>query len=812
MKKSILSAVSCLLCLVLTAALALGFMPAAPAAASGTLSRNEAVLLLVNKAELPEELAALLVPADEASIARVLSDTDVCPQTEDALLDGATETLVPVHAKLVYTESGITAAVLLADGTTVPLSGHAVVERKGEYEFAPRASDGREVLYHGFFDTEAGTRFYSAIENEALELHNGRMVRNRTVFIQNEWYSFDENGYASPAEPGVQRLYGAEGYGKGVIDKTTRTINPSICVKHHFRLVIAEPATCTTEGDELRVCTQCGTEMWDFTPAKGHRPVKWNAVSPTCTEAGWTEGRRCSVCGAVLTKREKIPALGHDWGPVDIVISENGMSAVASHICLRNPKHVETVNCLVTMEVVVPPTCEEMGSTHYTYTAVFADGSRVETEQTLTDIPPAHTPQSVPGYEPTCTEDGLSDGAVCAVCGVELVAQQVIPALGHAWVDQGDLDYHFCAVCGEQHAHIPPEHQWKQLDEKSKYDRTKLHWAYCTVCGGLVLRDHEWKVNDQGERTGVCKECGFYNAQYDDTKKHTEHTWGPWTDGQDGTHFRACTECGQTESTAHTFDEGKVTLEPTCEEQGVKTYTCTACGAQTTEPLPALGHTEETIPGVEATCTETGLTEGVRCSVCGEILVPQQTIPMIPHQEATRRENETEGTCETEGGYDEVTYCSVCGEELGRTHVSTGFAAHQEATRRENETAGTCQTEGGYDEVTYCSVCGEELGRTHVSTGFGTHKEATRRENETAGTCQTEGGYDQVTYCSVCGEELGREHVSTGFAAHKEATRKENEAPEGYDLVTYCIVCGDELGRSHVSTGSPTPPDAEVGS
>ena len=44
-------------------------------------------------------------------------------------------------------------------------------------------------------------------------------------------------------------------------------------------------------------------------------------------------------------------------------------------------------------------------------------------------------------------------------------------------------------------------------------------------------------------------------------------------------------------------------------------------------------HTEVTIPGKAPTCTETGLTDGKKCSVCGEITVPQQVIPVLPHSD-----------------------------------------------------------------------------------------------------------------------------------------------------------------------------------
>lgn len=38
----------------------------------------------------------------------------------------------------------------------------------------------------------------------------------------------------------------------------------------------------------------------------------------------------------------------------------------------------------------------------------------------------------------------------------------------------------------------------------------------------------------------------------------------------------------------HTWDEGKITKQPTTSEEGVKTFTCTACGATKTEPIEKL--------------------------------------------------------------------------------------------------------------------------------------------------------------------------------------------------------------------------------
>ncbi|MBR5881511.1 MAG: hypothetical protein IKZ16_07460, partial [Clostridia bacterium] len=59
--------------------------------------------------------------------------------------------------------------------------------------------------------------------------------------------------------------------------------------------------------------TACGTSD---ACKDGHTAATDAAVAPTCTETGLTEGSHCSVCEAVITAQEKVPATGHtksDW-------------------------------------------------------------------------------------------------------------------------------------------------------------------------------------------------------------------------------------------------------------------------------------------------------------------------------------------------------------------------------------------------------------------------------------------------------------------------------------------------------------------
>lgn len=122
-----------------------------------------------------------------------------------------------------------------------------------------------------------------------------------------------------------------------------------------------------------------------------------------------------------------------------------------------------------------------------------------------------------------------------------------------------------------------------------------------------------------------------------------------------------------------------MTKAATCTEAGVKTYTCTVCKATKTEDIAVTGHTEVIDPAVAPTCTETGLTEGKRCSVCNIVITAQETVAANGH---TWDEGvvTTEPTGETEGVR---TYtCTVCG-----------------GTKTETIPAASADEKNGYDIV-----------------------------------------------------------------------------------------------------------------
>ena len=139
---------------------------------------------------------------------------------------------------------------------------------------------------------------------------------------------------------------------------------------------------------------------------------------------------------------------------------------------------------------------------------------------------------------------------------------------------------------------------------------------------------------------------------------------------------------------------------PTCTQTGLETSVCTRCGETIERIIPATGHTEEVLPGTPATCTETGLSDGVRCSVCGAVLVAQEAIPAKGHTYGETVVIE-EASCLRNGKQESV--CKDCGETITEIIPALG---HDRVY--ESDVEPTCETPGRTGRVV-CDRCGMVL-------------------------------------------------------------------------------------------------------
>ncbi len=157
--------------------------------------------------------------------------------------------------------------------------------------------------------------------------------------------------------------------------------------------------------------------------------------------------------------------------------------------------------------------------------------------------------------------------------------------------------------------------------------------------------------------------------------------------------------------------------------------------------IEALDHTIEVIPGTAATCTEPGLTDGEKCTVCGEIITEQVEIPAAHTIEVIPG---TAATC-TESGLTDGEKCSVCGEVITEQTEIAPLGHTEEVIPGKAATCG----EAGYTESVKCSVCGEVITAAEAIPATGEH---------TYGDwVVAEDGKSQSKTCSVCGDVVTEE-------------------------------------------------------
>ncbi len=291
------------LCFLLMLCLTAAFFPASAFAAVELPDPN--VLVAVYRNSISEADAERLIPASKELVDRILGNTDDWPESlaifngeEDAVMDA-----IVVAAILHYARDGVTAVTVLSDGSTKALDGRAVVEKKGEFRFGGSSSSDHSMRFGFVKEPNGKSRYYSTASLQKFYLILGSMAKDQTLFIEDEGYVFDENGYCdvnSPVEidDALRQRYIRATYYHGLSKTYPYDTNPFLMTKHIFdfsRVVSSRASTCKSPGEVDYACVHCGAYYSVELPLGNHKWGDWT------TKDGVTS-RTCKVCGAVEKK------------------------------------------------------------------------------------------------------------------------------------------------------------------------------------------------------------------------------------------------------------------------------------------------------------------------------------------------------------------------------------------------------------------------------------------------------------------------------------------------------------------------------
>ena len=194
-----------------------------------------------------------------------------------------------------------------------------------------------------------------------------------------------------------------------------------------------------------------------------------------------------------------------------------------------------------------------------------------------------------------------------------------------------------------------------------------------------------------------------------------------------------------------------------------------------------------TVEGKDATCTETGLTEGSYCSKCGGVITEQEVIPALGHDYQDVEGTYKAPTC-TAAGKAADQKCSRCSDvKTGNVINATGHTIVTDAA-----VAPTC-TKTGLTEGSHCSVCGEIITaqKTVAATG---HTNVTDAAVDP--TC-TKTGLTEGSHCSVCDEVFTAQEVIPALGHDYQEVEGTYKAPTctvaGKAADQKCSRCGDEI-------------------
>jgi len=315
--------------------------------------------------------------------------------------------------------------------------------------------------------------------------------------------------------------------------------------------------------------------------------------------------------------------------------------------------------------------------------------------------------------EATCTEEGEKK-FTCSICGDEKTEK--VSATGHQHTEIRNKKEATCKETGYSG------------DTWCKDCRKKI------LSGQTIAKteNHSWDAGkvttkatctEEGEKTFTCSICGDEKTekvsatghQHTEIRNKKEATCKE--EGYSGDTW--CKDCGKkilsgqaiAKTEDHSWNQGEITKEPTCKEEGEKTFTCSICGNTKTEKVSTTDHQHMEIRNQKnPTCKEAGYSGDTYCADCGVKIFSGQTIAKTKNHNWDGGVITTEPTC-TERGEKTFT-CTICGNTNTKKVNATGhsYGAYKVVKEPTNKRKGL--------KSKTCSVCGKIVYEAIPKTNF----------------------------------------------------------------------------------------------
>ena len=448
--------------------------------------------------------------------------------------------------------------------------------------------------------------------------------------------------------------------------------------------------TCTTKGVEARRCS-CGATETKEIAVLGHNMVTDAAVAPTCTTTGLTEGSHCTRCSHKVAQTV-VNALGHNM-ITDVAVAPTctitGLTE-GSHCSRCTHKVAQTVvNALGHADINTDHACDNGCNV---YQGTHADGNNNHTCDYGCSVKIGNCEDTNKDHD--CdygcdktfgTHEDSDKNHVCDYGCTESIGTCEDKDLDH------DCDYG-CDKTFGTHADGDKNHtcdygcsvkigncEDTDKDHDCDYGCDKTFGTHedsddknheCDYCNGTV--EDEKCYDSDNDNNHNCDECGAGNVTaHIDGETIVENNVDPTctaTGSYDNVVY--CTECNAELSrdtvtvseTGHT-EVIDAAVAATCTKTGLtEGKHCSVCNtvlvAQTETPI--IPHTYDTevwdpscnvcggirtcphdgdkikVDGCPETCTETGLTDGEKCAICGDITKAQEPISALGHKDENK--------------------------------------------------------------------------------------------------------------------------------------------------------------------------------